>query len=389
MKRVAYALPLACLLAAPACKDDPAKAAAADPETPPGDAADGGSAGEDPPEGDAPSDPPREDRGDPPSGPAATSDAAQQGGPERALPVKGRGIAAITKGVIDDMRAAPPDPLGLVPARAILVAQLSMTAMRTQPGFDAAIEGFLIDVEKETGDRLSRMTGCGLGLSVFESAILAMDDDEDAMMIVRGTGIGKVDVWRCLYEAETAAGESLDWKFVAGADGAETIRIDGDSTVEFPDEATLLIYDDAWSESITELRAGSGTPVRKGGLGEVIARTNEEHAIWFAGILPKTSMMSGTPIAQVSDVWGSLDAGLLRYTLHLGGAMPSADDAKSARDEVDKQWTTMKGMASSFGIPSGIVDSVEFGADGASVTMRMEATPTEIKEAWEKMRAAI
>lgn len=293
-----------------------------------------------------------------------------------------KGLVALTKGVVDGAKKDKArDPLMLLSAKATMVFQARPAALYAIEGFADAVD-YLGDKTPELKNAMSAMSTCGLDPKTIETVTIGVDADDDGALIVRGPSWGDIEKWRCMRTELKALGGSAD--FEIDKDGEESYLRSGSDQIRFPDDETLVLFDEKWERDTKEILAGTSTKkLSEMPIASVIDRVNVEEPVWGAVIL-RTSQLDGTPMAGITEIWGALAIGD-ELDLTIAGKTDSADRAKEMRDEVQKQWDEVKGMAAAFGIPSSLTAKIEFKAVDDVAKFHMRATPQELREAGEKI----
>lgn len=296
-----------------------------------------------------------------------------------------KGLVALTKGVVDgakqDKEDKARDPLMLLSTKATMVFQARPVALYGIDGFADAVD-YLAAKSPEMKNAMSAMNTCGLDPKTIESVTVGVDADDDGALIVRGPGWGDIEKWRCVRTELKALGGSAD--FEIGKDGEESYLRSGSDQIRFPDDETLVLFDEKWERDTKEILAGTSTKkLSEMPIASVIDRVNVEEPVWGAVILPK-SELDATPMAGMTEIWGALAIGD-ELDLTIAGKTDSADRAEEMRAQVQKQWDEVKGMAAAFGIPSSLTTKIEFKAVDDVAKFHMRATPEELREAGEKI----
>ena len=318
------------------------------------------------------------------SDPSTKTEPATDATPTDANPeaTKGKGLLALTRDVVDGAKTEQArDPLLMLPSRATIVVQARPKALYEIDGFAAAVD-FLATKSPEMQHPLAALKICGLDLAAVESVTLGMDEDEDGALIVRGPSWGDAEKWRCVRTEIKALAGSVD--FTIEKDGEQTyLRSDGDQ-IRFPDDDTLVLFDDNWERDTMALLGGTAAKsVTSMPIASVIDRVNVDEPVWGAAILPEVEL-EGTPMSGITEIWGALSVGD-ELDLTVAGKADSPERAKEMRDEVQKQWDEVKGSLAVFGIPSTLATKIEFKALDDVAKFHMRATPDEVRETGEKI----
>lgn len=289
------------------------------------------------------------------------------------------GIAALATGLIGEIKAAPGDPLELVPASAVLVGQLQVVPLKLVPGWEEARAAML----RELGDKASAIESlreCGLDVEQVQQVTFAMVEGKHAMGIVSGPGFGLAKNHECALGKLRTAGHDPDYE-IADHEGAPRLVVDeGDAFGYLLGDDMLLVVDKEVDAEVAKLRAREGKSVRDGDLGSTLGRVDAKTHAWFAarivGFL--AAEMGSTPMGKMQEMWGSahFDSNL---DLSFGTRMPDAAAAEGLRDTAQKGLDEAKAMLPMLGVSAATAAKVAFGADGDRFTFALSMTPTEIE----------
>lgn len=288
------------------------------------------------------------------------------------------GIAALAKGVIDDVKAAPADPLTLVPASAVLVAQVQWVPFKLVPGWADARAALV----KEIGDgerTLESLRECQLDLEQVQSVTFAMMEGEHGLAVVNGPGFGVVKNHECAIDKLRAAGKAPEYELVDHEGSKRIVLEKGDSFGYFLGDDAVLIVDKEIDAEVAGLRDGKGTSVKTGALQTTLARVDTKKHAWFAGRVVDFMKkgVSGSPIGEIHELWGTAHfEGDM--ALHFGARVADAAAATSARDMAQKQLEEMKSMLPMFGISAGLTAKVTFAATDDRFTFDVSMTESEM-----------
>lgn len=298
-----------------------------------------------------------------PQTPPKTGDAAGDG--------KG-GLAALTKGLIDDVKATPADPLALVPSSAVLVAQMQLVPFKLVPGWEDA----RAKIESEMkGGEIAKLRGCQLDVDQLQSVVFAMFEGEHALAIVNGPGFGVVKNHEC------AVQELGDPEYaLVEHEGGWRISLDhGDTYGYFLADDSVLIVDKEIDAEVATLRAGEGTSVASGPLKVTLDRVDKTRHAWFAGRVVGflKSQLGASSMGEMHELWGTAHfEGDL--SLGFGARFADAATATSTRDSAQKQLDEMKSMLPMIGVSPALASKITFAAEDDRFTVNVSMTEAEM-----------
>lgn len=236
----------------------------------------------------------------------------------------------------------------------------------------------------ETGEfkeMVDAATACNLGTDKWKSVTFGADPDKNQFaVIVNADGIGKDENLTCVAgKIKEKKGEE-PWK-VEEKDGKKVLTMkDGQGWVI--NDGSIVLASKDWVTAVGELVGGKGKSVFDGALKDVIGRADTGKHIWAAGNIPASAAQG--PAAGAKDAAVSLDlSGGVAIAASVGFA--SADEATKKKDELQKQFDEMKGMAGAVGVPQTVVDSVKIDASGNAVTVAAKATDDDLKKIQESV----
>ncbi|MBK6918341.1 MAG: hypothetical protein IPH07_13175 [Deltaproteobacteria bacterium] len=276
------------------------------------------------------------------------------------------GVAACKGGGADSAK--------LIPDAATMVGGIDVKAL-------VGSKAYADNKEKiETGEfkeMVDAATACNLGTDKWKSIAFGADPTKKQFaVIISADGIGKDENLTCI-QGKIKEKQGKDPWTVEEKDGKKTLTMD-DGVGYIVNEGSLVVASKDWAGAVKDLIDGKGKSVFDGSLKETIGRANTGKHIWFAGTLP-ADMIKGSPADGAKDVAGSLDlSGGIAIDASVGFA--SADEATKKKDELQKQFEGVKGMAGTVGVPQSVVDSVKIDASGNAVTVSAKASDDDLKK---------
>lgn len=307
--------------------------------------------------------------------PAPAKEPAKDGGTTGAG--KG-GIAALAKGLIDEAKAAPGDPLALVPASAVLVAQVQWLPFKLVPGWEDARAAIL----REVGDgeeKLRVFRDCELDIEQMQSVTFAMVEGKHGLAIVNGPGFGVAKNHECAIGKLRGSGKEAEYE-LADHEGAKRLVLEkGDTFGYFLADDSLLVVDKEIDAEVAGLREGKGTSVKASGLQTTIARVDTTRHAWFASRIVDfmKTQMGASPMGEVHEMWGSAHYEG-EMALKFGSRLNDAAAATSVRDQAQKQLDEMKSMLPMLGVSAALAAKITFGAEDDRFTVDVSMTEAEM-----------
>lgn len=278
---------------------------------------------------------------------------------------------------------AEPEAESLIPDVALMVGGIDVKAVLASKLYEInapALQGRA----KEALDALAK---CSLGLERLERITFGYDPFlQDFAVVVDGDGIGVQKSLDCLHAAITAKQEA-PWTMGERV-GKTVLNLSGGGRVAYvlgDDRLAFVSWD--WTKAMDGIVEGTGTSAFTGKLAPVIARVDTTRMLWTAGTFP-SDLLRVTALAGAKDFAATLElTDGAALTISLGYA--SADEANATRTEAQKQFDDLKGAAPSMGVPQGLVDSVRFTADEASVVIALKANDADLRALQAKLGTAM
>ncbi|MCA9649610.1 MAG: hypothetical protein KC501_06855 [Myxococcales bacterium] len=229
------------------------------------------------------------------------------------------------------------------------------------------------------GANFAAAAACNLGPATWKQAVLGVDPEVDEAVLIgmAATGIGKKENLECIATKYKEHDPTASWT-IEEQDGRVVVSIDGgEATAYAAGEDMLVVAGKAWNDAVKQRVAGEGQAAASGSLKDALALATEGEHVVFAGLA--TADMNKPPLTGAKYFGGSLsgnDGLSVQATVVFGDAAA----AKTASDAINAQFQGFKGMAASFGVPKGIVDSVKIEAKDANMELSVKATTSELEE---------
>ncbi len=239
-------------------------------------------------------------------------------------------------------------------------------------------------IEKGEGkEMLDAATACNVPLDKWKNITFGADPKTNGFAaVVNADGIGNEKNLECINGKIKEKSGKEPWK-VEEKDGKKVLTM-GDGNVGYiVNEGSIVVVSKDWAAGVKDLIDGKGKSVFDGALKDVIGRADTGKTMWIAGNVP-TEMLKGSPVDGAKDGAASIDlSGGLALAASIG--FGSADDATKKKDELQKQFDQMKGLAGTFGVPQSVVDSVKIDASGSAVTFSAKASDDDL----DKIKAGV
>lgn len=274
-----------------------------------------------------------------------------------------------------DAAAGGTDLVGMVPEGAKILATIDLAGLMSSALYKQ--QGSALEAS-EFGKNLAAAKACNLGPETWKQVVLGVDPDGDDAVVIgmAATGIGKKENIECIAAKYKEEDASADWK-IEDKDGRTVVTIDGGDAIGYSvDDDTVVITGKSWDAAVQERIGGKGTAAKDASLKDAMGLASGGHIAFYGVATPD---MATGPLTGAKHFGGSLDlaSGLaLQATVVFG----DAGAAKTASDEINKQFEGVKGMASSMGVPQGVVDSVKIEAKEANLDVAFKATTEELEQ---------
>ncbi|MFO0634192.1 MAG: hypothetical protein U0168_15200 [Nannocystaceae bacterium] len=282
------------------------------------------------------------------------------------------GVAACKGGGADSAK--------LIPDAATMVGGIDVKALVGSKAYTDNKD----KIEKgEFKEFVDAATACNLGTDKWKSIAFGADPTKNQFAaVISADGIGKEDNLTCI-NGKVKEKSGKDAFKIEEKDGKKMMTMDDGGVGYIVNEGSIVVASKDWAGPVKELVDGKGKSVFDGALKDVIGRADTGKHIWFAGSLP-ADMLKGSPAEGAKDVAGSFDlSGGIAVAASVG--FGSADEATKKKDELQKQFDGVKGMAGSMGVPQAVVDSVKIDASGNAVTVAAKASDDDLKKISESL----
>lgn len=276
------------------------------------------------------------------------------------------------------------DAVKLVPDGATVIGGVDLAAATKSKAYEA----FKKQIEEGEGkETMDAAKACNLGPDKWKSITFGAAPPEEKMVIVfKVDGIGKKENLDCAHEKIKEA--------EGGKDSWTSEEKDGKLVLTFTkkggkgyvtDDNTLVMTSKDWDGAVSELIGGKGKTAVDGSLKEIYGRAEKGKNVWVAGKIP-ADMLKGSPGEGATDatMWMDLSKGL---ELAAAVSFGSAEDATGKAEQLNKMFDENKGMATTFGVPQTVVDSVKIEAKDKAVSVQAtisEEDVTKLSDAAEK-----
>lgn len=265
------------------------------------------------------------------------------------------------------------DSVKLVPDSATMIAGVDLKGVMSSKLY----AGIKEKVEAAGKDGIDSFKKCNLGPETWKSVVIGADPSkgEDAMVaVLTADGAGKKETIECIQKEMKAANGDKE-PFSIEEDG-KVLKMAGDDGVAYVvNDNTLAFAGKDWAGSVKELVAGKGKNAMDGSLKDLVGRTDTGKHIWFAGTIPadmaKGAAMIGFTPKDVSG-WVDLSGGFAVQ------AAVGTEDSDKVAEQLNTQFTAMKGMATGQGVPQGAVDSVKIASKDGAITVEASMSDDDV-----------
>lgn len=276
----------------------------------------------------------------------------------------------------------------LIPADAKIVGGVNISSLvksKLYTDNKAAIEE-----NAEAKETLEAMKACNLSFEKMGSLVIGSDGGNNVVVVATGEGIGDETNLKCIGDKikEKQGSETAPFT-IAEVEGKKVLTVEGEDDGKgfLVDKNTLVFASKGWETQVKELIDGKGKNAFDGDLKPILGRTDQSKHIWFAGQLPENmaGMLKAVPNGDgIKDFAGSLDLSS-GITIALSAGTESAEKAKALVEEAQKQFDQVKGMATGFGVPEGVTNSVKFAANDNVVSVEAKISEADQKALEEKL----
>jgi hypothetical protein len=282
---------------------------------------------------------------------------------------------------------APAETTKYVPDGAMFIAHLDIKSISKTPMWEANKAAMASDPDaKNTIEALKK---CNLDIDQFDAITLAGDEQEHAVVVAVGKGMGNADNLKCVGETMKEDLGEGNWA-IEDRDGKKVVVIDGGEQLgHLVDENTLVVTSKEWNEAVKGLIGGSGSAAVDGALKVAVSNADTSKNIWFAATVPAEAAgeLKGSPAEGLEYVAGSLDMSTgMGLTVKAG--TPSAAKAEELKNFLAVTYGQYKGMAAMIGIPPHLAEKVAFGTADKAATASLNLTAAEVDELKKAMEGA-
>lgn len=281
---------------------------------------------------------------------------------------------------------APGDTTKYVPDSAVFLAHVNIKSISSSPMWGA--NKAAMENDPETKKTIEALKKCNLDVDGFDSLTMAGDENDHAVVIVVGGGMGVAKNLECVGESMKEDIGEGNWK-VEDRDGEKVVVIDGGKQIgHMMDDNTLVVASSDWDATVKELAGGGGTAAVNGKLKDAVANADTSKNIWFAARVPESAggQLKGSPAEGLAYVAGSVDLGEgIGVDIKAGTA--SAEKAAALKEFLVATYGQYKGMAPMVGIPPELADKVEFGTADSAATATLKLNKAEVDQIKANMEA--
>lgn len=330
---------------------------------------------------------------------AAEAGDPAKGGPEEGDPAKGdpakdpgrRGLADLTREVIDQARTTANEPMRLVPDAATFAMQVQLPAVLAHPEAQFLWQK-AEDSEAQFKQAMDVVRACLGRLEAIDEVVVGFDLDDHLILVARGKGLGTDATWRCFERETSSRGDSLDLEITGIPRGeGPQLRESDKSPAEadrgyFPDDDTFVMLSHEWDADVQALLGGETKPAIEARLAPPTTRAKPDSTFWMVGRWEDTAA-SALPetIRGIDDMALSLNIEDGALVVEVSTDAGEAADATRVRERLQKEFDEIKGMLGMFGLPGTVAPKIVFEGEGDLVTLAFTLTQSEL----EGLRAGI
>ncbi|MEM7153409.1 MAG: hypothetical protein AAF799_11245 [Myxococcota bacterium] len=246
------------------------------------------------------------------------------------------------------------------------------------------------EVLREGKTTLDALQRCKLGLEHWRSVTFGLDPEGElrfAAAIV-AEGLGKASTLECAVREVAQSSGDKPWVI---REGGKVVELDRGTLAYVIDDDTVLVVGMPWIPDVERLRDGKGRSAFDGELGRALQRTDTSKHVWFAGVVPAAAGKQlaaadpDSPKPKDIAAWLDLSDGVQFYAAVNVG---SEDGAKKTQQTMEQQFSVLKGMATSFGVPAKVMESVKFDTSGPAVTATAKASEQDLETIVTRLQGA-
>ncbi len=290
------------------------------------------------------------------------------------------GLSGLTRDFIAEAKRATVEPLRLVPNTATILGQL-----RPGPMLAYGPAADLWDrLEREQGDVRTAMDvvrACMGKADAIEDIVLGMDDDDHAILAMRGKGLGTEQLWECFgTEARSRGG---DWNVVfTGKPRGEGPQLSSDDDPGyFIDDDTVVIVSKEWDVDFAALRRGETKPAIDDRLAPMAGRIGTDRTFWVLGEVTTSLAIGFVALGMDGAEDFALSIDIEDDTAVLDGSTTFASEgaANGVKDKLQKQFDEIESVLPMLGAPATVGPKIQFEHEGDEVRLGFALTRDEIE----------
>ncbi len=275
------------------------------------------------------------------------------------------------------------DPVQLIPEGAVAIAGVDVAPLMAAPLFaenkDALLE------EAEAKDFLVALEACKLDPSKDAKLLIAVADQDRAMVTINSKGIGVEANLKCMLEKSPP--ENGEAKLGETSGKKTLILSDGEGVCFLASADVLACVSKNWTSDVVAILDGKGKAATAGSLKAPLANADQSKPLWVSaqmtGALAEET--KGGPLEKATSVSGSLEfTNGMAVAISLGLATP--EDATELAKTFNDQLAQVIPLAPMVGVPKPVADSVKVVAVGNAIEATAAATVEELKAISEQLK---
>jgi hypothetical protein len=278
----------------------------------------------------------------------------------------------------------------LVPADSTALLGIDVKSL-TQAFFWASAKSEF-ESTPENKANLDKFKACGYEPEKFSAVLVGIDPtDEQVVVALSGTGIGKLSQLECLGKAaaEIEKNETLEPPKMEKRGNRDVLVLKPKSPQ--PGESTMLVLAPTEDQLVfvpennlaeIEKQIAGAPGATAGGLKNVLSKANTNQAVWFAGTITKEAAagLDMVKLGAAQDFNGGFEFRTgLKFGLNFG--VDNSASAAAAVDALKVQYQQQKPMLAMFGIPATMADKLAFSSKDAEVQVSLDAGADEVQNA--------
>ncbi|MGB1700987.1 MAG: hypothetical protein ACPHRO_13595 [Nannocystaceae bacterium] len=268
------------------------------------------------------------------------------------------------------------DPISLVPEGAIAAGGVSVGKFLSAAPFAKYKDEILKDEEGKTF--MTSLTTCKLDPAKDAKLLVALADDQKAMVVVKSKGVGVEANLKCMLDNTKA--EASEAKLGETSGKKALIIGDGEATCLLASADVLACSSKNWTAKVVEILDGKGKSAAAGSLKPALTNADMAKPLWFsasvAGELAES--VKGTPWEKSTAVAGSLDLDETGIAVAVNMGLATPEDAAALAKTLNDQLAQLVPLAPLAGVPKPVAESVKVAAAGSNVEGAAAATYEEL-----------